>query len=349
MYLVPYRDSRLTFLLQDSLGGNAKTMIVANVSPSSVCAQETLSTLYFARRAKHIRNRAFVNVDVRGDAALLQREIQRLNTELDNLRKGATEAVVQEAKKLRQQLASEAAAREELESRLEVASNDNAQLRRERKRLDEKLAHVHGMAGELSGLMMRLSMRVARYEAAEDEARAARIRAAEAELSLEAAQAANLQSRAQEEIAGAAALSDQMAAAKAELAAAFTRARGSEDAAAAAEAAAAALREQISAAREAARGAEERARRAEARAEEAEEALAQLEVQLGEARRELSERAAIAAAASARADEAEGARDAAAAEGRWLRVKLANEGEARREVEGRLAETAADAAAKAKR
>jgi hypothetical protein len=36
---VPYRDSRLTFLLQDSLGGNAKTMIVANVSPSSVCAQ----------------------------------------------------------------------------------------------------------------------------------------------------------------------------------------------------------------------------------------------------------------------------------------------------------------------
>jgi hypothetical protein len=52
-------------------------MIVANVSPSSVCAQETLSTLYFARRAKHIRNRATVNVDVRGDVALLQREIQR--------------------------------------------------------------------------------------------------------------------------------------------------------------------------------------------------------------------------------------------------------------------------------
>jgi hypothetical protein len=74
---IPYRDSRLTFLLQDSLGGNAKTMIVANVSPSSVCAQETLSTLYFARRAKHIRNRATVNVDVRGDVTLLQREIQR--------------------------------------------------------------------------------------------------------------------------------------------------------------------------------------------------------------------------------------------------------------------------------
>lgn len=39
--------------------------------------QETLSTLYFARRAKHIRNRATINVDVRGDVAMLQREIQR--------------------------------------------------------------------------------------------------------------------------------------------------------------------------------------------------------------------------------------------------------------------------------
>ena len=39
--------------------------------------QETLSTLYFARRAKHIRNRATVNVDVRGDVTLLQKEIQR--------------------------------------------------------------------------------------------------------------------------------------------------------------------------------------------------------------------------------------------------------------------------------
>lgn len=71
---------------------------------------------------------------------------QRLNTELDNLRKGVTDPVVQECKRLRQQLKSEAALREELAGRLEVASNDNAQLRRERKRLDEKLAHVHGCA-----------------------------------------------------------------------------------------------------------------------------------------------------------------------------------------------------------
>ncbi len=101
---VPYRDSRLTFLLQDSLGGNAKTMIIANISPSSSSAQETLSTLYFVRRAKHIRNKATINIDMRGDVALLQKEIVRLNTELDNLRRGFTDPAIQENKELHERL-----------------------------------------------------------------------------------------------------------------------------------------------------------------------------------------------------------------------------------------------------
>ena len=54
---VHYRDSKLTFLLRDSLGGNAKTFIIANVSPSFTSYAETLSTLRFAQRAKMIRNR----------------------------------------------------------------------------------------------------------------------------------------------------------------------------------------------------------------------------------------------------------------------------------------------------
>lgn len=52
---VNYRDSKLTFLLRDSLGGNSRTTVVANVSPSAMCSNETLSTLKFAARAKHIR------------------------------------------------------------------------------------------------------------------------------------------------------------------------------------------------------------------------------------------------------------------------------------------------------
>ncbi|TKY54300.1 Phragmoplast orienting kinesin-1 [Spatholobus suberectus] len=82
---VPYRDSRLTFLLQDSLGGNSKTMIIANVSPSICCANETLSTLKFAQRAKLIQNNAKVNEDASGDVNALQWQIQQLKGQLSFL------------------------------------------------------------------------------------------------------------------------------------------------------------------------------------------------------------------------------------------------------------------------
>mmetsp|Transcript_19 Transcript_19/g.32 ORF Transcript_19/g.32 Transcript_19/m.32 type:complete len:797 (-) Transcript_19:150-2540(-) len=58
---IPYRDSKLTRMLQESLGGNARTWLVINVSPSSFNAQETLSTLRFGSRAKAIQNKAVVN------------------------------------------------------------------------------------------------------------------------------------------------------------------------------------------------------------------------------------------------------------------------------------------------
>ncbi|CAB4320692.1 unnamed protein product [Prunus armeniaca] len=79
---VPYRDSRLTFLLQDSLGGNSKTMIIANVSPSICCQAETLNTLKFAQRAKLIQNNAVVNEDATGDVIALQHQIRLLKEEL---------------------------------------------------------------------------------------------------------------------------------------------------------------------------------------------------------------------------------------------------------------------------
>ncbi|KAL5123603.1 Kinesin-like protein KIN-12D [Glycine soja] len=78
---IPYRDSRLTFLLQDSLGGNSKTMIIANVSPSICCAAETLNTLKFAQRAKLIQNNAVVNEDSTGDVIALQHQIRLLKVE----------------------------------------------------------------------------------------------------------------------------------------------------------------------------------------------------------------------------------------------------------------------------
>ncbi|XP_012996233.1 kinesin-like protein KIF15 [Cavia porcellus] len=85
---VCYRDSKLTFLLRDSLGGNAKTAIIANVHPGSRCFGETLSTLNFAQRAKLIKNKAVVNEDTQGNVSQLQAEVRRLREQLAQLASG---------------------------------------------------------------------------------------------------------------------------------------------------------------------------------------------------------------------------------------------------------------------
>ncbi|KAJ6346378.1 hypothetical protein OIU78_008923 [Salix suchowensis] len=82
---VPYRDSKLTFLLQDSLGGNSKTIIIANISPSLCCSLETLSTLKFAQRAKFIKNNAIINEDASGDVIVMRMQIQQLKKEVSRL------------------------------------------------------------------------------------------------------------------------------------------------------------------------------------------------------------------------------------------------------------------------
>jgi len=60
---IPYRDSKLTRLLQDSLGGNTKTLMIAAFSPADNNYDETLSTLRYASRAKQIKNQPKVNED----------------------------------------------------------------------------------------------------------------------------------------------------------------------------------------------------------------------------------------------------------------------------------------------
>lgn len=60
---VPYRDSKLTRLLQDSLGGNTKTVMIAAISPADYNYEETLTTLRYASRAKNIKNKPRINMD----------------------------------------------------------------------------------------------------------------------------------------------------------------------------------------------------------------------------------------------------------------------------------------------
>ncbi|KAL7638809.1 UNVERIFIED_CONTAM: hypothetical protein RMT77_010343 [Armadillidium vulgare] len=80
---IPYRNSKLTRLLQDSLGGNSKTLMCANVGPAEYNYDESISTLRYANRAKNICNKAKINEDPK-DALLrkLQEEIKLLRGEL---------------------------------------------------------------------------------------------------------------------------------------------------------------------------------------------------------------------------------------------------------------------------
>ncbi|RLN84236.1 hypothetical protein DYB28_009405, partial [Aphanomyces astaci] len=80
---IPYRDSTLTWLLKESLGGNAKTTMLAMVSPASANYDETLSTLRYAESAKKIINRAVVNED-ENDAIIrqLRNQIEDLKGQL---------------------------------------------------------------------------------------------------------------------------------------------------------------------------------------------------------------------------------------------------------------------------
>lgn len=62
--MVPYRDSNLTRILQNALGGNSKTIMICAISPADINYEESLSTLRYADRAKRIVNKAVVNEDV---------------------------------------------------------------------------------------------------------------------------------------------------------------------------------------------------------------------------------------------------------------------------------------------
>ncbi|XP_078664558.1 kinesin-like protein KIF21A isoform X2 [Branchiostoma floridae x Branchiostoma belcheri] len=86
---VPYRDSKLTRLLQDSLGGNSRTLMIACVSPSDRDFMETLNTLKYANRARNIKNKVSVNQDKTSKIIQeLRAKVMELETELLEYRQG---------------------------------------------------------------------------------------------------------------------------------------------------------------------------------------------------------------------------------------------------------------------
>ncbi|XP_034390151.1 kinesin-like protein KIF21A isoform X4 [Cyclopterus lumpus] len=86
---VPYRDSKLTRLLQDSLGGNSQTVMIACISPSDRDFMETLNALKYANRARNIKNKVMVNQDKASQQiSVLRTEIARLQIELMEYKTG---------------------------------------------------------------------------------------------------------------------------------------------------------------------------------------------------------------------------------------------------------------------
>lgn len=140
---VPYRDSKLTKLLMDSLGGNSKTVMIANIGPADYNYDETLTTLRYANRAKDIKNAPKINEDPK-DAM-----IRQYQEELNRLKKALNEAggigigigVVNQAEKI---ISVDSKKRiEELESKIKMEKEEILKdVEAEKKRIEESKNHA---------------------------------------------------------------------------------------------------------------------------------------------------------------------------------------------------------------
>ncbi|CAN0905782.1 Kinesin-like protein KIN-7N [Linum grandiflorum] len=115
---IPYRDSKLTRILQPALGGNAKTSIICTLAPEEIHVEETKGTLLFASRAKRITNCAQVN-EILTDAALLKRQKLEIEELRKKLQGSHAEVLEQEILKLRNGMLQYELEREKLEMQLE--------------------------------------------------------------------------------------------------------------------------------------------------------------------------------------------------------------------------------------
>ncbi|KAL4641898.1 kinesin-like protein KIF7 isoform X2 [Arapaima gigas] len=114
---IPYRDSKITRILKDSLGGNSKTLMVACISPSSSDFDESLNTLNYAMRAQNIRNRAVVNCQGEMDRTEgLEMQIRALRRALENRHRSETRIIARQDPERKPRVAGNELARLQAES-----------------------------------------------------------------------------------------------------------------------------------------------------------------------------------------------------------------------------------------
>ncbi|XP_071804732.1 kinesin-like protein KIF13A isoform X3 [Asterias amurensis] len=139
---VPYRDSVLTWLLKECLGGNSRTVMVATISPASDNYEETLSTLRYADRAKRIVNHAVINEDPNA------RIIRELREEVDSLKKQLKEAVSMKADTLKERLQESEKLMQEMTLSWEDKLLKTEEVHKERQHTLEKM----GISVQTSGI-----------------------------------------------------------------------------------------------------------------------------------------------------------------------------------------------------
>lgn len=137
---IPYRDSKLTRILEDSLGGNCRTTMMAMISPALEAMMESLSTLKFANRAKNIKNEARINQDLDQKSLLrkYERELKRLRAELEERSRNVVDKrrLLELDEQRRRAEADKMAAIRALEAR----SLEFMREKEEKRRLEERIA-----------------------------------------------------------------------------------------------------------------------------------------------------------------------------------------------------------------
>ncbi|XP_054577417.1 kinesin-like protein KIF13A isoform X3 [Eptesicus fuscus] len=139
---VPYRDSVLTWLLKDNLGGNSQTSMIATISPAADNYEETLSTLRYADRAKRIVNHAIVNEDPNAKV------IRELREEVEKLREQLSQAEAMKAPELKEKLEESEKLIKELTVTWEEKLRKTEEIAQERQRQLESM----GISLETSGI-----------------------------------------------------------------------------------------------------------------------------------------------------------------------------------------------------
>lgn len=138
---IPYRDSKLTRLLQDSLGGNSKTIMIANVGPASMNYEETIITLRYAYRAKSIKNNPVKNEDIKEGKLLgLQQEIERLKQLIMEKSNGVISTDINDVETESTESEDESNT-EEKEKKLELGKMEVDELAKKLKALEKQMVH----------------------------------------------------------------------------------------------------------------------------------------------------------------------------------------------------------------